>query len=124
MNISEPFIKRPVATSLIMFAVVIFGFFAYRILPVARMPSIAYPVIQVTTNYPGAGPEDVTKFISSPLERQFMLMQGIQFVSTNNTYQTSTIILQFHFDVDINVAAEQVQNAINQALGQMPKNLP
>lgn len=124
MNISEPFIKRPVATSLIMFAVVIFGFFAYRILPVASMPSIAYPVIQVTTNYPGAGPEDVTKFISSPLERQFMLMQGIQFVSTNNTYQTSTIILQFHFDVDINVAAEQVQNAINQALGQMPKNLP
>lgn len=124
INISEPFIKRPVATSLIMIAFVIFGFFAYQVLPVASIPSIAYPVIQVTTNYPGAGPEDMTKLISSPLEREFMQMQGIQFVSTNNTYQTSTIILQFHFDVDITDAAQSVQNAINQAMGQLPSNLP
>ena len=124
LNITEPFIKRPVATSLIMFACLIFGFFAYQMLPVASIPSIAYPVIQVTTNYPGASHEDMTKLISSPLERQFMQMQGIQFVSTNNTYQTSTIILQFHFDVDITDAAQNVQNAINQALGQLPSNLP
>ncbi len=123
-NISEPFIKRPVLTTLVMVVFVVFGILAYRSLPVTSMPELQYPTIQVSTNYPGASPDQVSKFVSAPLERQFMLMQGIQYVSSANTYQTSTIILQFYMDVDINVAAQETEQAIQKALAELPVNLP
>lgn len=124
MNISKPFIYRPVMTTLLMLPLIVFGIFAYKLLPVATIPVIETPIIQVTTSYPGASPEEVGRLIAGPLERQFMLMQGIQFVSSNNTYEQSTVILQFYDGVDINIAAQEVQNAIDKAQGQLPNNLP
>lgn len=124
MNISKPFVKRPVFTTLTIITLVVFGFLSYKKLPVSSLPQISFPVIQVTTNYPGASPEQIAKRISAPLERQFMLMQGIQFVASSNTYQTSTIVLQFHLDVDINIAAQETEQAIQKALAELPDNLP
>ncbi len=124
MNFSKPFIDRPVMTTLIMLPLILFGIFAYKLLPVSTIPVIEAPVIQVTTNYPGASPDEMGRLVAGPLERQFMLMQGVQFVSSNNTYESSTIILQFYDTVDINVAAQEVQNAIDKAQGQLPQNLP
>ncbi len=103
---------------------VCFGLLSYKKLPVSSLPEMAYPVIQVSTSYPGASPDQIARLISSPLERQFMLMQGIQFVSSSNTYQSSEIVLQFHLTVDINVAAQEVDQAIQKALAELPANLP
>lgn len=124
MNVAKPFITRPVFTTLTMVTIVFFGLIAYRALPVTSIPELQFPVITVTTSYPGASPDLVAKVISSPLERQFMLMQGIEFVSSSNTYEQSTIILQFHLDVDINIAAQETEEAIQKALAQLPRNLP
>lgn len=124
MNISSPFIKRPVMTSLIMLALTVLGLTCYRLLPVSSIPSLSLPTIMVSTSYPGANAEEMGRLVSSPLERQFMLMQGIKMVASTNTYESSTIALQFHLDVDINVAAQETEEAINKALAQLPKNLP
>ena len=124
MNLSKPFIKRPVLTTLVMVVFIVFGVLAFRSLPVSSMPELQYPIIQVTTNYPGSSPDQVSRLISSPLENQFMLMEGIEFVSSANTYETSTIILQFHLDIDINIAAQEVEQAIQKALAQLPSDLP
>lgn len=124
VNISKPFIERPVLTTLLMVVFVVFGMMAFKSLPVSSMPELQYPTIQVTTSYPGASPDQMANLVSSPLERQFMLMQGIEFVSSSNTYQSSTIILQFHMDVDINVAAQETEQAIQKALAQLPSDLP
>ncbi len=124
MNLSRPFIKRPVMATLLMLPLIVFGIYAYKLLPVSTIPFIEPPIIEVSTTYPGASPEEMGRLVAGPLERQFMLMQGIMFVASQNDYQTSTIICQFHKDVDINVAAQEVQNAIDKAQGQLPKNLP
>jgi HAE1 family hydrophobic/amphiphilic exporter-1 len=124
MNISRPFIIRPVFTTLFMITIVVFGVLSYQNLPVASIPQIEFPTIQVTTNYPGASPDQVARLVSSPLERQFMLMQGIQLVSSSNTYEQSLIVLMFHLDVDINVAAQQTEQAIQKAMAELPKDLP
>ncbi len=124
MNISKPFILRPVFTSLTVITLVVFGLMSYKKLPVSSLPEITYPVIQVTTSYPGASPDQIARLISSPLERQFMLMQGIQYVSSSNTYQSSSIVLQFHMNVDINIAAQETEQAIQKALAELPDNLP
>jgi len=124
MNLSKPFIHRPVMTVLLMLPLIVFGIFAYKLLPVSTIPVIEATILQVSTAYPGASPDEIGRLISGPLERQFMLMQGIKFVSSNNTYEQSTIILQFHDGVDINVAAQETQNAIDKAQGQLPGDLP
>jgi HAE1 family hydrophobic/amphiphilic exporter-1 len=121
MNVSKPFIHRPVATILIMVTFVIFGIASYINLPVATIPTVEFPTIQVTATYPGASPKEMSDLVCAPLEREFMMMQGIRFVTSQNTYQSTTIILQFHPDVDINVAATNTQQAISQAQGQLPK---
>lgn len=110
--------------TLLMLPLIVFGFFAYQLLPVSAIPDMQPPIIQVSTTYPGASPDEMGRLVAGPLERQFMLMEGIMYVSSENDYQTSTIICQFHKDVNINVAAENVQNAISKAMGQLPKNLP
>lgn len=124
MNLAKPFIFRPVMTVLAMVPLIIFGIFAYKFLPVATIPVIPSPVLTVTVNYPGASPDDMARLVAGPLERQFMLMQGIQFVTSSNDYQTTTLVLQFHQDIDINVAAQNTQQAINAATGQLPQDLP
>lgn len=124
MNISRPFIKRPVLTTLVMVTLVVFGVIAYNKLPVASIPTIEYPTIQVTVSYPGASPDEMARLVSSPLERQFMLMEGIKIVSSSNTYQSTTIILMFHLGTDINIGAQETEQAIQKALSQLPKDLP
>src|SRR5512135_2404142 len=120
MNISEPFIRRPVMTTLVMVGLLFFGILAYRLLPVSSLPPIAYPTIQVSANYPGASPETMADVIAGPLERELITMQGIRTLSSSNTYQTTTILCQFYLDVDVNVAAQEVQEAINEAMGNLP----
>jgi HAE1 family hydrophobic/amphiphilic exporter-1 len=124
MTICKPFILRPVMTTLLMLPLVVFGIFAFKFLSVSAIPVIESTVIQVSTSYPGASPSEISRLVSGPLEREFMLMQGVQFVSSNNSYETSTIILQFHEGVNIDIAAQQVQNAIDKAQGELPANLP
>lgn len=124
MHFSKPFILRPVMTTLLMLPLVVFGIIAFKFLAVSAIPVIESTVIQVSTSYPGASPSEISRLVSGPLEREFMVMQGIQFVSSNNTYETSSIILQFHEGINIDVAAQQVQNAIDKAQGQLPINLP
>lgn len=124
MNLSEPFIKRPVLTCLVMLAMVTFGILGYTQLSVSSIPTIEYPTLQVNTTYPGASAQEIARLVTGPLERQLMLVQGVSFVSSQNTYETSNIAVAFHLDVDINVAATDVQEAINTALAQMPKDLP
>ncbi|MCH9613991.1 MAG: Multidrug resistance protein MdtB [Chlamydiia bacterium] len=124
MNLSEPFIRRPVLTCLAMLAMVSFGIMGYSQLSVASIPTIEYPTLQVNTTYPGASAQEIARLVTGPLERQLMLVQGVSFVSSQNTYENSNIAVAFHLDVDINVAATDVQEAINTALAQMPKDLP
>lgn len=124
MNLSKPFIQRPVATILVMVLIVMFGIIAYKKLPVSSIPQLQFPTIQVSTNYPGASADQIADLISGPLERQFMIMQGVQFVSSQNTYQNSLIIISFHLDVDIDVAAQETEQAIQKALAELPKDIP
>lgn len=124
MNLSFPFIKRPVMTTLIMLPLILFGIVAYKMLPVSTIPVIEVPTIQVTASYPGASPGEMGRQVAGPLERQFMLMQGIEFVTSENDYENTTIILQFHEGTNIDVAASEVQNAIDKATGQLPQDLP
>ena len=111
-------------TTLLMLPLIVFGIFAFRLLPVSAIPVIESTVIQVSTSYPGASPSEISRLVSGPLEREFMLMQGIEFVSSNNSYETSSIILQFHEGINIDIAAQEVQNALDKAAGQLPANLP
>ena len=111
-------------TSLLMLPLIVFGMYAYKLLPVSTIPFIEPPIIQVITSYPGASPDEMARLVAGPLERQFMLMQGIEFVTSQNDYQTTTVILQFHDTVNINVAAQETQNAIDKAMGQLPQHLP
>ncbi|MBM3201757.1 MAG: efflux RND transporter permease subunit [Chlamydiae bacterium] len=124
MNLSLPFIKRPVMTTLLMVLLVVFGLICYAKLPVSSIPSISYPTIEVNVSYPGASSDTMAKLISSPLERQFLLMEGIKMVSSSNTYESTSIILTFHLDVDINVGAQETEEAIQKALAQLPNDLP
>lgn len=115
MHISELFIKRPVMTSLIMLAVMIFGLFAYRLLPVNDLPRIDYPTIQVTANLSGASPETMASAVATPLERQFSTISGLDSMSSTNGQGVSIIVLKFDLDRDIDAAALDVQAAISKA---------
>ncbi len=124
MNISKPFIHRPVFTVLIMTTIIFFGVLCYFKLPVSSLPQIQYPTITVNTSYPGATAEQISRLVTMPLERQFMQMQGIKIVTSDNTYESSAITLTFQMNKDINTAAEEVQEAIQKASGELPNNLP
>ncbi len=122
MNISEIFIRRPIATTLLMTAVLIFGVVCYELLPVAALPDVDFPTISVTAKFPGASPTTMAETVATPLENQFTQIQGLsQMTSTSGLGQTS-ITLQFDLSVDINAAAGQVQQEINAASGLLPKN--
>jgi multidrug efflux pump subunit AcrB len=124
MNISEVFVRRPIATTLLMTGVLIFGLVCYQLLPVAALPSVDFPTIVVTAQLPGASPEIMAATVATPLEDQFTQMPGLsQMTSTSGLGQTS-ITLQFDLSRNIDGAASDVQTAINAANGLLPKNLP
>jgi len=124
VNISEPFIRRPVATSLLMAGVILLGLLGYKLLPISALPTVDFPTIQVTTQYPGASADVMVSSITTPLERQFGQISGLSSMNSTSSFGTSTITLQFVLDRPIDVAAQDVQAAINVASGFLPTNLP
>ena len=124
MNISQPFILRPVATTLLMVAIFLSGLIAYRMLPVSALPEVDYPTIRVMTLYPGASPEVMTRAVTAPLERQFGQMPGLQQMSSTSSGGASVITLRFSLEVELDVAEQEVQAAINAASNLLPNDLP
>jgi multidrug efflux pump len=124
MNPSSPFILRPVATSLLMVAVMLVGAVAYRYLPLAALPEVDYPTIQVTTFYPGASPDVTTSSITAPLERQFGQMPSLKQMSSTSAAGASVITLQFNLNLSLDIAEQEVQAAINAAGNLLPADLP
>ncbi len=123
MNPSRIFILRPVATLLVMLALFLTGVLAWRFLPVAALPNVDYPTIQVTTRYPGASPDVVASTITAPLERQFGQMSGLSQMTSTSSNGASYITLQFNLELDLDVAEQEVQAAINTAENLLPKDL-
>ena len=124
MNISAPFIHRPVATSLLMVAVAFAGLVAYPLLPVAPLPKVDFPTISVSASLPGASPETMASAVAQPLERQFSLIAGVTQMTSTSTLGATSINLQFELNRDIDAAAQDVQAAIAAAGRQLPTNLP
>lgn len=124
MNISRPFILRPVATTLLMVAIFLSGVIAYRLLPVSALPEVDYPTIRVLTLYPGASPDVMTSAVTAPLERQFGQMAGLKQMSSTSSGGASVITLRFNLDVSLAVAEQEVQAAINAASNLLPGDLP
>lgn len=124
MNPSRLFIVRPVATVLTMIAILLAGAVAYRQLPVSALPQVDYPTIQVTTFYPGAGPDVMTSSITAPLERQFGQMPGLKQMTSTSSGGSSVITLQFSLDINLDVAEQEVQAAMNAAATFLPRDLP
>ncbi|MBS1158725.1 MAG: acrB [Proteobacteria bacterium] len=124
MNLSRPFIERPVATSLFMLAILLVGLVAYRLLPQSALPQVDFPTIQVSTLYPGASPEVMTSSVTAPLERQFGQMPGLDQMYSVNSGGASVITLRFSLGLPLDVAEQQVQAAINAAASLLPTDLP
>src|SRR5437016_8243064 len=124
MNISAPFIKRPVGTSLLAAALLLSGALAFRFLPVAPLPQVEFPVISVSAGLPGASPETMASAVATPLERQFGRIAGINQMTSTSQLGSTSVTLQFDLNRNIDAAARDVQAAINAARGQLPANLP
>lgn len=124
MSPSTAFIKRPVATSLLMLAIVLTGLVGFKFLPLSALPQVDYPTIQVQTLYPGAGPEVMAQTVSAPLERNFGQMAGLQRMSSTSAAGVSIVTLQFGLGLALDVAEQQVQAAINASGSLLPADLP
>ena len=124
MGPSALFILRPVATTLLMLALLLVGIIAYKYLPLSALPEVDYPTIQVQTFYPGASPEVMTSSVTAPLERQFGEMPGLNQMSSQSSAGASVITLQFTLDLSLDVAEQEVQAAINAAGNLLPSDLP
>ncbi len=124
MNLSKPFIERPVMTTLVMIAIVFFGVLSYIRLPVSDLPAAEYPVLVVTAGLPGANPDTMANSVATPLEKAFMSIEGLSMMTSQNTLGQTQIVLQFTMDTDLNGAASDVNGAISGALTQLPQNLP
>ena len=124
MNVSKLFIIRPVATALLMVAVLLSGWIAYRQLPVSALPQVDYPTIQIVTFYPGASPDVMVSSVTAPLERQFGQIPGLSQMSSSSTEGCSVITLRFVLELNIDIAVQQVQAAINVASNFLPRDLP
>src|SRR5437763_4954368 len=124
MTISGGFIKRLIMTTLVMAAIVIFGVFAYRLLPVSDLPNVDFPTIQVQASLPGASPDTMASSVATPLEKQFTTIAGIDSMTSVSTNGTTTITIQFSLDRNIDAAAQDVQSAIAAAARQLPSTLP
>jgi multidrug efflux pump len=121
---SRPFILRPVATALLMAAILLVGIVSYTQLPVSALPQVDYPTIQIVTFYPGASPDVVATTVTAPLERQFGQLQGLSQMTSSSSGGTSVVVLQFNLSLDIDVAEQEVQSAINASQSFLPANLP
>ena len=121
---SRLFIMRPVATTLLMVAILLAGIIGYRALPVSALPEVDYPTIQVVTLYPGASPDVMTSAVTAPLERQFGQMSGLKQMSSQSSGGASVITLQFQLTLPLDVAEQEVQAAINAATNLLPSDLP
>src|ERR1051325_8964659 len=121
MNISEPFIQRPVATSLLMVGVLLMSLLGYFLLPISALPPVDFPTIQVVAQYPGASPEVMGSSVTTPLERQFGQISGLAMMTSVSSFGNATVTLQFTLDRDIDAAAQDVQAAINAANGVLPR---
>jgi len=124
MNFAEPFIRRPVATTLLVTTILIFGVLGYRLLPVSDLPSVDYPTIQVNANLPGASPSTMAASVATPLEKQFSTIAGVTSISSNNGQGNTNITLQFDLSRDIDSAAQDVQSMIARAQRQLPPGMP
>src|SRR6516164_5399996 len=124
MNVSRIFILRPIATSLFMSAILLAGIAGYRQLPVSALPQVDYPTIQVVTFYPGASPDVMASSVTAPLERQFGQVPGLSQMTSASSGGSSIVTLQFALSLDIDVAEQQVQAAINAASTFLPRDLP
>src|SRR5262249_878261 len=124
MSISAPFIERPVGTSLLVVGLALAGIIAYRMLPVAPLPEVAFPTIRVQARLPGASPETMASAVAPPLERQFGRIAGVSEMTSTSGLGSTNIVLQFDLNRNIDGAARDVQAAINAARSQLPANLP
>src|SRR6202007_2588187 len=124
MNVSEPFILRPVGTTLLMAAIMLSGIVAFSFLPLSTLPEVDYPTIQVQTLYPGASPEVMTSSVTAPLERQFGEMPGLNQMTSTSSAGASVVTLQFDLSLSLDVAEQEVQAAINAANNLLPADLP
>src|SRR5260221_5083728 len=124
MNVSAPFITRPIATTMLMVALLLVGMVAYLMLPVAPLPQVDFPTIQVTAQLPGTSPETMASTVATPLERQFGQFAGVAHLTSVSEIGTSAITVQFNLSRNIDAAAQDIQAAINAAAGQLPKDVP
>jgi HAE1 family hydrophobic/amphiphilic exporter-1 len=124
MNVTEIFIKRPIATCLVMLAILLFGAAAYRYLAVSDLPNVDFPTIQVLASLPGAGPETMASSVATPLEQQFSTIAGLDSMTSSNSLGSTSITLQFNLSRDLDGAALDVQAMITQAQGRLPTNMP
>ncbi|MDD5198904.1 MAG: multidrug efflux RND transporter permease subunit [Terrimicrobiaceae bacterium] len=124
MNVSEPFIRRPIATSLLMAAIVLAGLLAYRFLPISALPTVDFPTIQIVSQYPGADPDVMASLVTAPLEKQFGQISGLASMTSVSSFGTSVITLQFVLSRKIDEAGQDVQAAINAAGGLLPPTMP
>ncbi|MEK7333982.1 MAG: efflux RND transporter permease subunit, partial [Candidatus Binatota bacterium] len=124
MNIAEIFIRRPIMTTLVMMAIIIFGLMGYRALPVSELPTVDFPTIVVSANLPGASPETMGTTVATPLEKQFSTIAGVDSMSSTSTLGRTQITLQFSLSRDIDAAAQDVQSMIARTLRDLPPNMP
>src|SRR6201989_2477378 len=124
MNISQPFIRRPVATALLTIAIFLAGATAFKLLPVSPLPRVDFPTISVSAGLPGASPETMASAVATPLERQFGRIAGVTEMTSSSGLGSTNVVLQFELSRDIDAAARDVQAAINAARAQLPANLP
>jgi HAE1 family hydrophobic/amphiphilic exporter-1 len=124
MNIAELFIRRPVATALVMFAILLFGVAGYRLLPVSDLPNVDFPTIQVTAVLPGANPDTMASSVALPLEKQFSTIAGLDSMTSTNTLGVTTVTLQFTLERNLDAAAQDVQSAMTQAAAFLPPGMP
>src|SRR4051812_44736856 len=124
MSPSRPFIVRPVATSLLMAAILLVGLVAYKQLPVSALPQVDYPTIQILTFYPGASPEVMASSVTTPLERQFGQLPGLNQMTSTSSFGSSIVVLQFNLNESIDIAEQEVQASINAGSTYLPRDLP
>ncbi|HYE25385.1 MAG TPA: efflux RND transporter permease subunit, partial [Clostridia bacterium] len=124
MNIAEIFIKRPVMTTLVMFAILVFGYAGYRLLPVSDLPNVDFPTISVNASLPGASPETMASAVALPLEKQFSTIAGVDSMTSTSSLGSTQITLQFNLDRNIDAAAQDVQAMISKTMRDLPQNMP
>src|SRR5437879_5708634 len=124
MSIAELFIRRPVATALVMLAILLFGAIGYRALPVSDLPNVDFPTILVTASLPGASSETMASSVATPLERQFATIAGLDQMTSSSTQGSTSVTLQFDLTRDLDAAAQDVQSKISAAQALLPRDMP